>query len=117
VILASGGFEHDRERRLAQHGSLTEDRSMGALGNTGDGTPAGQRIGADRMPRQTARRALGSAARERQRREVSARSARLCPPDHATAMQNIYDDDQLDRVCCTVDLQYAEQNSGTCRTS
>ncbi|MDR6910731.1 succinate dehydrogenase/fumarate reductase flavoprotein subunit [Rhodococcus fascians] len=48
VILATGGFDHDiAMRRKFQSDFLTEDSSLGADGNTGDGIRIGQDLGAD----------------------------------------------------------------------
>ncbi|MGX9720262.1 3-ketosteroid-delta-1-dehydrogenase [Stenotrophomonas acidaminiphila] len=48
VILAAGGFDHNmRMRACYQSPSLTEDMSLGAPGNVGDGILLGQDVGAD----------------------------------------------------------------------
>lgn len=47
VVLATGGFDHDLAMRQEEQSSLlTEDHSLGADGNTGDGIEAGRKLGA-----------------------------------------------------------------------
>lgn len=48
VVLAAGGFDHNMEERLEyQSPVVTEDLSLGAEGNVGDGIAAGQEVGAE----------------------------------------------------------------------
>jgi len=46
VILASGGFEHNLEMRTRFQPGITEDWSLGAATNVGDGILAGEALGA-----------------------------------------------------------------------
>ncbi len=45
VVIASGGFDHNRAMRQEHHPIAVEDWSMGAASLTGDGIAAGQRVG------------------------------------------------------------------------
>jgi 3-oxosteroid 1-dehydrogenase len=45
VLLASGGFEHNREMRQRYQPEITQDWSLGAATNTGDGILAGEALG------------------------------------------------------------------------
>ncbi len=46
VLLASGGFEHNLEMRERYQPGITQDWSLGAATNTGDGIIAGEALGA-----------------------------------------------------------------------
>jgi 3-oxosteroid 1-dehydrogenase len=46
VVLASGGFEHNLELRRRFQPAITEDWSLGAITNEGDGILAGEALGA-----------------------------------------------------------------------
>jgi 3-oxosteroid 1-dehydrogenase len=46
VVLATGGFDHNREMRAKHHPLVPRDWSMGAPSNTGDGIQAGEAVGA-----------------------------------------------------------------------
>lgn len=48
VVLAAGGYDHDLPmRQKYQSDTLSDDLSLGAEGNTGDGIKLGQHVGAD----------------------------------------------------------------------
>lgn len=46
VILATGGFDHNRALRARHHPELVEDWSLGSASNEGDGILEGERLGA-----------------------------------------------------------------------
>jgi succinate dehydrogenase/fumarate reductase flavoprotein subunit len=46
VLLATGGFDHNLEMRRQSQPGITEDWSLGAITNEGDGIVAGQALGA-----------------------------------------------------------------------